>query len=94
MAPISLFLLDYLVGTEQMAVVGLGDSFMAHFRIPQEWATAADLNETFKRLCNYCNVMHGTYIYTYIMIILLVQIIMLNMYSICSWLFVWYCTSI
>ena len=33
-------------GTEQMGIVGLGDSFTAHFRIPQEWATAADLNET------------------------------------------------
>ena len=29
-----------------MGVVALGDSFTAHFRIPQEWATAADLNET------------------------------------------------
>ena len=33
-------------GTGQIGVVGLGDSFTAHFRIPQEWATAADLKET------------------------------------------------
>jgi len=35
----------YCDGTGQMGVIGLGDSFTAHFRIPQEWATAADLNE-------------------------------------------------
>lgn len=37
---------EWCAGTGQMGVVGLGDSFTAHFRIPQEWATAADLNET------------------------------------------------
>ena len=35
----------YCDGTGQMGVVGLGDSCTAHFRIPQEWVTAADLNE-------------------------------------------------
>ena len=36
---------QWCAGTGQMGVAGLGDSFTAHFRIPQEWATAADLNE-------------------------------------------------
>lgn len=36
---------QWCAGTSQMGVVALGDSFTAHFRIPQQWATAADLNE-------------------------------------------------